>query len=206
MHATKTLVLVRHGTTGPEFHDRYIGSTDIPLAPAGRGQIEDLIPFVSAINPVRCLCSPLKRAQDSAKILTKGLGLSVETEADLREVDFGRWEGKCFSEIKALDPDLVEIWASQGTTEFAFPEGESLGSFKARVRRAADRIAADSTERVLVVTHGGVIRMMICYLLGLPEDRYMAFETRPASVTVVELFEGKGILVGLSNPPQPEQS
>ena len=83
---------------------------------------------------------------------------------------------------------------AQFEPDFAFPGGESLADFFDRVRRAADRLAADETETVLAVTHSGVIKAMLCRLLGLEPRQYVAFEIAPASLTVVRLFEGKGVL------------
>ena len=130
---------------------------------------------------------------------------SREADADLREIDFGRWEGKTFSEIRDSSPEEVERWA-RFAPDFAFPGGESLRDFLDRVRRAADRLAADEAETVLAVTHGGVIKAMLCRLLGLEPSRYVVFEIAPASLTVVRLFEGKGVLSEMIRvePPEPK--
>jgi broad specificity phosphatase PhoE len=126
-------------------------------------------------------------------------------DPDLREIDFGRWEGKTFSEIRDSSPAEIARWA-RFAPDFAFPGGESLRDFLGRVRRAADRLAADEAETVLAVTHGGVIKAMLCHLLGLDSRRYVAFEIAPASLTVVRLFEGKGVLSEMIRvePPEPK--
>ena len=200
------LYLVRHGSTGSARDGRYLGSTDAPLDAAGRLQVEALGESLRAKRKCgRCVCSPLRRAAQTAEILRSATGCIPEADADLREIDFGRWEGKMFSEIRDSSPEEVDRWA-RFAPDFAFPGGESLRDFLDRVRRAADRLAADEAETVLAVTHGGVIKAMLCRLLGLDPSRYVLFEIAPASMTVVRLFEGKGVLSEMIRvePPEPK--
>jgi alpha-ribazole phosphatase len=200
------LYLVRHGSTGAARAGRYLGSTDAPLDEAGRRQVEALGELLRAKRKCgRCVCSPLRRAAQTAEILRSATGCAAETDPDLREVDFGQWEGKMFSEIRDSSPELVDRWA-RFAPDFAFPGGESLRDFRDRVRRAADRLAADEAETVLAVAHGGVIKSMLCHLLGLDASRYVVFEIAPASLTVVRLFEGKGVLSEMIRvePPEPK--
>ena len=69
-----------------------------------------------------------------------------------------------------------------------------------RVQAAADRLAGDAAETVLAVTHGGVIRAMICHLLGLEPRHYVLFNVGYAALAVIDLFDGGGVLSGLQNP------
>jgi alpha-ribazole phosphatase/probable phosphoglycerate mutase len=200
------LYLVRHGSVGSARDGRYLGSTDAPLDAVGRRQVEALAELLRAKRRCgRCVCSPLRRAAQTAEILRSAIGRIPEADPDLREIDFGRWEGKTFSEIRDSSPEEVARWA-QFAPVFAFPGGESLRDFLGRVGRAADRLAADEAETVLAVTHGGVIKAMLCRLLGLEPRRYVAFEIAPASLTVVRLFEGKGVLSEMIRvePPEPK--
>jgi broad specificity phosphatase PhoE len=118
-------------------------------------------------------------------------------DEDLREIDFGQWECKTFEQMAAADAAAVERWAAFDRG-FAFPGGESLRGFLARVRRCAKRLCADEAETVLAVTHGGVIRMMICHLLGLRPRQYVLFDVGNAACAVVNVFEGKGVLSALN--------
>jgi alpha-ribazole phosphatase len=200
------LYLVRHGSTGSSRDGRYLGRTDLPLDAGGRPQVEALAELLRAKRRCgRCVCSPLRRAAQTAEILRSATGCVPELDADLREIDFGRWEGKTFSEIRDSSPEEVARWA-QFAPDFAFPGGESLRGFLDRVGRAADRLAGEEAETVLAVTHGGVIKAMLCRLLGLDPSRYVVFEIPPASLTVVRLFEGKGVLSEMIRvePPEPK--
>jgi alpha-ribazole phosphatase len=202
MAERKTLMLMRHGSTGHAFHGRFVGQTDIPVASEGLEQVEAMASYVCGKKPDRCFCSPLLRTRQTAAVVSRAVGLSVEEVADLREIDFGRWEKMTFAEISASEPaPLIDRWAAWDE-DFSFPGGESLRDFVERVRRAAKLITESAASRILAVTHGGVIRAMICHLLGLPESQYLLFDIKPASLTTIEIFDGRGVLTELVNPPQ----
>ena len=192
------LLLVRHGAAANPQPPRYVGSTDAPLSEEGRRQVEALANILPRRKPVRCLSSPLRRASETANAIAAATGIRVEIDPDLREIDFGRWEGKTFEEIKAIDPGEVDRWA-ESTERFSFPEGESVRGFLDRVHRAADRMTAAGDDVVVAVTHGGVIRATICYLLGLPPANYVLFDVACASLSTIELFGDKGVLAELNN-------
>ena len=119
-------------------------------------------------------------------------------DADLREVDFGAWEGLSFSDIAGKDAAAVDRWA-RFEPGFRFPGGESIADFTRRIGAAADRMAAAPQETVVAFTHGGVIRFMLCALLRLDPRSYAAFEIRPAGVAELALFEGGALLQSLGN-------
>jgi broad specificity phosphatase PhoE len=97
---------------------------------------------------------------------------------------------------------LVDRWATLAP-DFAFPGGERLAGFLQRVRATADRLVAEPCETVLAVTHGGVIRAMLCYLLGLDPRQYVVFHVGYAALAVIELFDGQGVLSALESAAAP---
>jgi len=191
------LILVRHGDTGERFHHRYIGSTDIPLSVPGRQQMFALKKLFSHGMPTIRLCSPLTRCRETADILLEGVPGGYGIDPDLREIDFGKWENLTFSDILAKFPKDVERWVSFDP-EFTFPQGESIRSFQARLNHFTAQLADAAVDSALVITHGGVIRFLICQLLQLEPWQYILFEVKAASVTVINICEGKGVLVGLN--------
>jgi alpha-ribazole phosphatase len=193
----RQLLLVRHAGIAPRDTGRYVGSTEVPLEPQGLQQAKALGELVRSKRPERCFSSPLIRARQTAQVICQLAGLLVEVDKDLREVDFGQWEGKTFDEIAAENPEAVNHWADF-SDDFTFPDGESVESFLTRIHQAADRLAADPADVVLAVTHGGVIRGMLCYLLGLHARHYLAFNIQHATCTTVDLLNGRGILSGLN--------
>ncbi len=201
----KELILLRHGYTGKRYRNRFVGSMDIPLDITGRKQAASLAKMLRFSPSVHCLCSPLKRARETAEIAINSHKVSIEIDPDLQEVNFGRWEGMTFDEILAKYPEGVKGWANF-ENDFAFPGGESIKDFLARIRRIADRIIANQADTVMAFAHGGVIRALICHLLGLPPNHYILFKIDPASLTKIELFEGKGALSALNQTGSVEET
>jgi alpha-ribazole phosphatase len=137
----------------------------------------------------------LVRAAESARCA----GLDPHIDADLRETDFGEWEQKSFEEAaESAPPGLIDKWAVFDH-DFRFPQGERLGDFLERVAGATDRLAAINAETVVVMTHGGVIRTMICHLLGIDPRHYLLFNVDHASITTLSIHQGRGVLAELND-------
>lgn len=194
------LLLARHASTANEYRGRYVGRTDVALGKRAMEELPSLRERVKPRRPGVIRTSPLRRCRESAADLGGALGLEAQVDEDLREFDFGRWEGRAFEEIQASDPEAVSRWAACDP-DFAPPQGERLGDFLARAHAAAERLAGDPAEAVLAVTHGGVIRAALCHLLGLDFHRQLAFDVRPAGLVVVRLHGRIGVLEELWNPP-----
>ena len=193
----KTLLLARHAETGPDFKGRFVGSSDVPLAGDGPEQAERLAALTATYRPEICLCSPLLRARQTALPVATATGLPIITDVELREVDFGRWEAKTFEQIRAADPALVKQWAAWHE-DFAFPDGETLQHFKQRIRKTAVQLTSLEAETVLVISHGGVIRTMLCHLLGLSLRNYLTFDVQPATLAVLTLHDRGAVLNGFN--------
>ena len=192
------LVLVRHARPSPDYTGRLVGASDLPLDSAGRVQAAALAARIGPLAPACSFCSPLLRCRQTAEAI--GLATPLEIDRDLREIDFGRWENRRFEQVAAEEPELVRRWAAFAP-DFAFPGGEGLAAFVARVGAAADRLTSIEADTVLAVTHGGVIRTMICHLLGLEPRNYVLFEVDYAAVVILHCFGGKGVLAFPSVEP-----
>ncbi len=194
----RRLILIRHGQVEERFEGRFVGSTDAVLSPAGLRQAGDLTSWLAGKKSGACFCSPLQRCTATACAALAGLSLQPVLDPDLREVDFGEWEGLSFADIAGKDAAAVDRWA-RFEPGFRFPGGESIAEFTRRIGAAADRMAAVPQETVVAFTHGGVIRFMLCALLRLDPRSYAAFEIRPAGVVELALFEGGALLQSLGN-------
>jgi alpha-ribazole phosphatase len=186
------LLLIRHGDVGENGLGRYIGRTDVPLSERGKQQAAALTGEMRPLNGAHILCSPLLRTRETAEIAIGAEG-ACDIDPDLREIDFGRWERMGFAEIAAADRVAVDRWASLNE-DFAFPGGESIGDFRKRIGAVAGRIVADPAETIVAVTHGGVIRFLICHFLGLEDRHFLLFDVQPASVSEISLSGEKGVL------------
>jgi broad specificity phosphatase PhoE len=190
----KELYFLRHGDTG--LQGRYIGSTDVPLSNRGLEQVSKTGALLRKKGVTKIVCSPMLRCRQSLEQLS--LSCTSEFNELLREIDFGRWEGKTFSEIVQIDKDLVDSWVAEPEI-FSFPAGESLAAFSKRVACFKDLLEAMVEDKILVIAHGGIIRHLICLLLGLDSDKYMAFDAKPGCFSSISLFaEGGGVLTGFN--------
>ena len=145
------LLLVRHGETDWNAAGRLQGQTDRPLSDFGRRQARQLAEELADEGLEAIYSSDLSRARETAEIVSERLGLPVVLDADLREKDWGTWEG-----LTAVERDRVDFL------------GESTEEHQERILRALRRIAEQYPDaRVLVVTHGGSMRRVQTAALGL---------------------------------------
>ncbi|MBC7294382.1 MAG: histidine phosphatase family protein [Thermoleophilia bacterium] len=201
----KELFLVRHGEVEGAKPGMLLGRSDLPLSETGRTQAERLRGLVPWGPGVKWLCSPLLRARQTVEIAAAGQAVAVEILPDLREVDFGQWEGLTFSEVSRQFPGEVEGWLSFAP-EFAFPQGEPLEVFGNRIRQLADLLATCEEDTVVAFTHGGVIRGLICHFLGLELRSYLLFDVAPGAVATLRVWENRGVLAGLYRPGEERQA
>lgn len=156
------LTLIRHGESTWNATGRWQGQYDVPLSERGRLQALALAArMVDAPFELR-LASDLARALETAQ----ALGSPLETERRLREIDVGAWEGLSHEEVATRFADeLADLRAGRPVR---IGGGESLPEFEARVDAVvAELAAANSEKRVLVVTHGGVVRALVTRVLGM---------------------------------------
>jgi broad specificity phosphatase PhoE len=153
--STCRLLLVRHGQSTWNADGRWQGRADPPLSDLGERQAEDVVSvlhrrFGEHLPVSRIWASPLTRAHQTADIIGRGLELDLDFDARLQEVDAGEWTGLTRAEIEAGWPGFLG--------EYRRPPGfESHEHLVARALDVLGAIAAESTGKVLVVTHGGVI-------------------------------------------------
>jgi broad specificity phosphatase PhoE len=162
------LILLRHGETVGESSIRLHGASDVVLSAIGEQQAERAAAALAGLRLRRIVCSPLQRARRTAEIVraAQTQAPQLEVVADLREVNFGAWEGWTYAEAEARDPDNFQRWRSQGPS-FDYPGGEPRASFRARVLAAArDHLGVPSPGPTLAVLHKGVIKTVIAALTG----------------------------------------
>jgi alpha-ribazole phosphatase len=134
-------------------------------------------------------CSDLSRAVKSAEIIAEPYGLGPVRMPALRERSFGIWEGMTFTEIKERFPAEFEAWADNPVSHSPIG-GESTLEVKERVVRALDEILNGNIgSNIAVVAHGGVNRILICHLLGMPLENIFRVEQDYGAVNVIEFWE-----------------
>lgn len=184
---------MRHGDTGMK--GQYIGATDVPVSESGVEQVKKTGKLLRSETINKVYCSPMLRCRQTADILD--ITCPATLCSQLKEINFGRWEGKKFEEIAEIDKTLVDSWVSD-PSGFCFPGGESVGDFRARVGVFAEKLVAETEKKILVVSHGGVLRHLLCLLLGISYLNYVAFEVKPGCLTTLRLFPEGGVLTGFN--------
>jgi probable phosphoglycerate mutase len=154
------LILIRHGETDWNRELRFQGHVDVPLNDIGHEQARRLGLRLAGETAQQLISSDLMRAQQTAAPAALQLSLPVVTSASLREQFFGIAEGMRSDEIQTLHPRAWEEWL-EFREDHAMPEGESPLQFHARILAALGTLATAHTgQRLLVVTHGGVLDMV----------------------------------------------
>ena len=192
------LLLVRHGNTELNSAQRYWGQTDVELSAAGLGQAERLRDRLAKEKIDAIYSSDLQRASMTAKIIASRHQLDVITCAELREVNFGDVEGLTFDEISQLYPEVTKMWAERNP-RLQYPGGESVDEFNKRVSKFLGRLGNHAAEEtILIVAHSGVLRTLMCHLLGIELKHRWQFRLDLASLSILEPYP-QGAILSLLN-------
>jgi broad specificity phosphatase PhoE len=177
------LFLVRHGLTDWNEDGRLMGRSEVPINERGRAQAEAVGRALRGLAIERVIASPQRRAQETAEVIARALGLAITTEPLLAEVWLGeKWLGKRFDEI-AGDPDLERYFRDPTYTSEAI---EPAGAVQERMVRALADLRSQGGAAV-IVSHGDPIRLLLAQLLGLPLDHYRRLYVGNGSVSVVRI-------------------
>jgi broad specificity phosphatase PhoE len=144
------LFVIRHGATEWSKNGRHTGITDLPLLPEGEDQARATAKLVAGHEFSLVLTSPLQRARHTCELV--GLGEQAEIDDDLRELDYGSYEGITTAKIRETVPDWT-VWTHH------CPGGETLEQAAVRVDRVIDR-ARSAGGDVAVFAHGHILRIL----------------------------------------------
>jgi probable phosphoglycerate mutase len=169
------LWLIRHGETEWARLGRHTGRTDVPLTETGRDQARALGRRLVGHRFDLVLTSPLSRASETAALA--GFGAGAVVDPDLREWDYGIYEGRLTSEIRADVPGW-SIWTGP------WPEGETAAQVGARADRVLERARAIDGD-VLVFAHGHLLRVLAARWLGLPPTSGSLFSLSTATLSIL---------------------
>jgi broad specificity phosphatase PhoE len=161
-------VLLRHGDTRFSPEHRFSGLRDLPLSASGTRQAQAAACRLATGPPIDAVVSsPLQRAVATAAIAAGKLGLTAVIDDDLRETDFGEWDGFTLAEIQQRWPAAAAAWRRD--PQQAPPGGESFAETARRVNQACDRLLRDYRgQTVLVVSHVTPIKILLCRALAVP--------------------------------------
>ncbi len=195
------LYLVRHGETAWNAEMKFQGHSNVPLSDRGREQARLLAKRLSKNKIAAFYASDLQRAYETASILAEPHGLAVEPLSALREMNFGAWEGLTFHEIKEKCGELVECWWNDPLNT-CVPDGENLRDLARRVNEAVGWITQRyrDGQEVVVVSHGGPIRVVIATVLGMDLNFYWRLRLDNACLNIIDFRDfNKAVLVLLND-------
>jgi broad specificity phosphatase PhoE len=184
--------VIRHGETDWNKSQRFQGQSDIPLNQTGREQAARLAAALREILPFqRVVASDLSRARETAEIVHRGYTQPIITDPAFREMGFGDWEGLDSTAIQARWPGALETWRILNDN-LVIPGGESFETLYQRVwPRFLYWTGQKDYARMAIVTHGCVVGVLTCGVLGLPPAE--AVTRLPGNTGVVKvLLDGEG--------------
>jgi alpha-ribazole phosphatase/probable phosphoglycerate mutase len=184
------IYLIRHGETVGAGSMRYKGHLDVPLSENGIKQIKRLAEYLSQNTDLHTVyASDLDRAVKSAEIIGGLSGLKTVVIKELKERNFGEWEGMTFGEIEKKWPDAFRAWADN-PLKFSPVGGESTLEARDRVMPVFNEITnKPQGQNIAIVSHGGVIRIILCELLGIPLENIFRIEQDFAALNIIELWD-----------------
>ena len=164
-------LFMRHGETPWNREGRVMGKSPIELDEAGRRQVESAIPLARELAPNLIVSSPLARARQSAEIIGHGVGIAeIIEDPRLSEVEYGRWEGMVYDDLLR---DEHYIHYRERPLDEPTPGGETMYDVQARgVDAVRHTIAANRGKRVLFVSHGDIIRTVLCHFMRLGLENF----------------------------------
>jgi probable phosphoglycerate mutase len=184
-------IVVRHGQTEWNRQGRIQGHLDSPLTAEGRAQAEAIARRLAG-TPVEAIwCSDLGRVLDTAAPAARTLGLTVRTDARLRERQLGLFQGLTFAEASEAHPGRFSRFRARDLGEDML-DGETLPQMRDRVAEVLGAIAAaHPAATVLVVTHGGVLDQVYRLATGMPLDAPRSFDVENASINRLRWSSGR---------------
>ena len=180
------ILFIRHPET--DMAGTFCGYSDPDVNEGGRAQITELIDTLSTEDICAVYASDLRRAQTTGRAIAKAFGIDLHTRSSLREIGFGQWEGLTWKDIEHRDEAYSRQWIAE-YPRLPAPDGEGFHDFE---RRVLDEVAllsvtAESNgRRIAVVTHAGVLRVVLCTLQGHSEG--YAWEQTRSYCSIVRHF------------------
>lgn len=188
---SRRLWLVRHGLTAWNASGRFCGHADPSLISAGRAQARWLGRVLRQQSIAAIYTSDLARAQETAALIAVAQPYTVPVLASAvwRELAFGMWEGLTYAQIASSYPDQL-VFFSEPERQRP-PEGETLDEVWSRVQTGLAemraRCAGQAGGDIVLVSHGGTLRLLLCHLLALPVTEQWQLHMEPGSLSAIDL-------------------
>jgi alpha-ribazole phosphatase len=196
------IYLLRHGAIqSPGEGKRYIGWQDHPLSDLGRRQAHAWANYFNSRRLEGIHCSDLSRCLETARIVAARCSLEPRALQGLREVNLGAWDGQRFDEVRSARPQEFQR-RGEHIADHRPPGGESFSDLQYRVWSIFTKLSNNPNQPSLIVTHAGVIRVLLCRLLGMPLKNLFRIGLSYGSLSIIDIGR-HGYRVDAVNLPAP---
>jgi broad specificity phosphatase PhoE len=191
---SKKILLVRHGQTDWNDIQKFQGTTDIPLNEAGLAQAEAVARRVAGWPVDVVYVSPLTRARQTADLIAAAHGQSPVVMEELKEVNFGSWEGLHYKTLTEQKDKALLKWIADPF--FCIPEGgEDWTSIKRRAERVVQRVLDSQHRHTVIVSHGGIMKALLVAFLDFDPHTVWKINALNCSLTGIEVREYETALI-----------
>jgi len=182
------LFLLRHGKTLWNLEGRYQGISDTSLTKEGIQQAKLAAKYLSKVNFSGIYSSPLGRALETSEVFKKVLKKGYMIRENLKEINFGKWEGLKFDEINEKYNSDYHNWLKDPYT-YPPTEGESFVSLTKRALMELKKISEENPDNsnILIISHGGLIVALLVYWLRIPPEKWSSIIQSHGAINIVYL-------------------
>jgi len=188
------LILIRHGETAWNLEHRMQGHLDSPLTDNGIAQAKALAQRLRTQSFSALYSSDLGRAYQTAQYIAETTGLTIQVKLELRERNLGDFQGLTRQEIGQLHPEEYANFQA-ASPDYVVPNGESLKQFRQRCVACFEQLVHQHVdEKILIVTHGGVLVNFLKHTLGLPYQTPRYFDISNTSINIFSYRDNQWFL------------
>ena len=193
------LLLIRHGESDGNAQRKFSGFQDVNLTEKGIWQAKRLARRLEGVQVDAVYCSDLKRARHTAEIIFGDRGEDIVVSPNLREINFGTWEGLTFEEIKLKEGAKFTSWMENPDEKSIIPQGESLAILNDRVMTEVNRILEEhkneeKDKTIAIVCHGGAIRVILCNALNLELKNLWYIKQKSTALNIIDYYDNRGFI------------
>ena len=182
------IYLIRHGESTGNQHGQFLGWADHPLSAQGERQAEALAYRLKPLGPMPVFCSDLLRARMTAECIAAAWHGAVMADARWREMHCGEFEGQPWSIL--MDNVQLSCAFEEDPLTTSYPGGESLAMMMTRVHEAFSEMCAREDDRLLLVSHGGPLQVVLAQILEIPPRRFWTFTLNHGGITRLRWADG----------------
>ena len=196
---TCRILLFRHGETANSKEVCFNGHYDVGLSERGQKQFQNWADILKQQSFKAVYSSDLQRTRNSAQFIGQKHGLEPVAYSELRELSFGIWEGMSVSEVEHNFPGQMKK-RMESVATFQADGGETYSQLQSRVIPKFEEIVAlHPNEQIAMVCHGGVNRVILGYLLGIPIDRIFRIHQDYAALNVIQYYDQEPVVEYIGN-------